>query len=231
MARPGTARTAGRPRGGTDDTRQALVDAAVVALREDGFAGASARSIARRAGCNQSLVFYHFGTVVDLLLAALDQVSAVRMARYRDAVASAGDLPGLVAAARTVFQEDLDAGHVAVLAEMVAGASSTPGLGAEIAVRLAPWRDFAADAVRRAVAGGPVASLLPADEASHAVVALYLGLEMLAHLDGDRSAALALFDRAAAVAPLVAMVAGTGPTKSTTRPTGRATARAGGAGA
>jgi AcrR family transcriptional regulator len=37
-----------------------------------GFAGASAREIARRADCNQALVFYHFGSVTELLLAGLD---------------------------------------------------------------------------------------------------------------------------------------------------------------
>jgi hypothetical protein len=45
----------------------------------------------------------------------------------------------------------------------------------------------------------PVAQLLPSEEAAHAVVAGILGLEMLASLDGDRAAALALFDRALVV--------------------------------
>src|SRR3954463_3613559 len=50
-------------------TRRALVDAAVESLRFDGFAGASARAIAARAGVNPGLIFYHFGSVADLLLA------------------------------------------------------------------------------------------------------------------------------------------------------------------
>ena len=37
-----------------------------------------------------------------------------------------------------------------------------------------------------------------------AVVALYLGLEMLSHLDGDRQPALALFGHAAQIAGLFA---------------------------
>ncbi|MGH9093399.1 MAG: hypothetical protein ACRDZR_18760, partial [Acidimicrobiales bacterium] len=50
-------------------------------------------------------------------------------------------------------------------------------------------------AVRGSFADTPFAQLLSPDEAAHAVVALYLGLEMLAHLDGDRTLALALFER------------------------------------
>ena len=36
--------------------------------------------------------------------------------------------------------------------------------------------------------GSPLATLVEPEVAAHAVVALYLGLEMLAHLDGDRTA-------------------------------------------
>jgi AcrR family transcriptional regulator len=185
------------------DTRAALIEAAIAALRESGFAGASARRIAQRAGCNQALVFYHFGSVNDLLIAALEEVSARRMAAYRDLLDRSGTLAELIACARGVFEADLDAGHVTVLTEMISGAQSVPGLGERVAAVLAPWRDFAAQAVRGVLAASPVASLLPADEAAHAVVAGLLGLEMLANLDGDRAAALALFDRAQAVADVL----------------------------
>lgn len=195
------------------DTRALLIGAAADALREDGFAAASARRIAERAGCNQALVFYHFGSVHDLLLAALEDVSAQRMAAYRGLLTRTGTLTELIDSARTVFEADLDAGHVRVLTEMIGGASSVPGLGERVAAVLAPWREFAAAAVRDVLAPSPVAGLLPASEAAHAVVAGLLGLELLASLDGDTAAALALFDRARAIGdaldrlrPLVAML-------------------------
>lgn len=195
------------------DTRAALIEAAIAVLRESGFASASARRIAQRAGCNQALVFYHFGSVNDLLVVALEEVSARRLAAYRELLDQTGTLADLIAAARTVFEADLDAGHVTVLTEMISGAQSVPGLGERVAACLAPWRDFAATAVRGVLAASPVAQLLPAEEAAHAVVAGILGLEMLASLDGDRAAALALFDRARVVGdaldrlrPLVALL-------------------------
>ena len=189
-------------------TQAALIAGAIEALREVGFAGASAREIAGRADCNQALVFYHFGSVNDLLLAALDDVSARRLAAYTDIVERATTITELIDSARTIFSEDLDAGHVAVLVEMVTGAQSSPGLGEQVAARLAPWRDFAEVAVGRALAGSPVAMVLPAREIAHAVVAGFLGLELLASLDGDRAAALALFDRARLVAGLLDLTGG-----------------------
>ncbi len=172
-------------------------------MKEEGFAGASARAIARRAGCNQGLVFYHFGSVANLLLAALDEVSETRRVHYQAAVDEADGMGELVDAAQAIFEEDLDAGHIAVLAEMIAGSSATPGLAVEVAARIDPWRSFTADALRRVLEGSPLASVVEPDVAAHAVVALYLGLEMLAQLDGDRSSAIALFDRARTLAGLV----------------------------
>ena len=209
MAKSGTKAAVGRPgTAGTQETRDALIRGAIDALKEQGFAGASAREIARRAGCNQGLVFYHFGSVTNLLLAALDDVSATRHTHYQAVVDRAEGLAELVDVAEAVFEEDLDAGHIAVLAEMIAGASATPGLAPEVAARIAPWRQFAADALGGVLSETPFAAVVEPDLAAHAVVALYLGLEMLAHLDGDRTAALALFAGARQLAALVQMLMG-----------------------
>lgn len=180
----------------SEATRQALVDAAIESLRFDGFSGASARAIATRAGSNQGLVFYHFGSVADLLLAALEEVSARRLGRYSAAVEAAGSPAELVQVAAEIFREDLDEGYVTVLVEMIAGASSSPALGEQVAARIAPWHRFAQDAIEKLVAGSPLASMVPVGDAAYAVVALYLGLEMLSHLDGDRAHALELFAQA-----------------------------------
>jgi AcrR family transcriptional regulator len=201
-ADPGQSRSA--------DTRAALVLAAIGALREVGFSRASAREIARRAGCNQALVFYHYGSVTGLLLAALDEVSERRLATYRGLVGRADSLTKLVESARAIFEEDLAAGHVSVLIEMITAAQSVAGLGDQVAARLAPWRDLAESAVREALAGSPLAALLPAREVAHAIVAGFLGLELLANLDRDASGALALFDRARMLASLLDLTGGLG---------------------
>ena len=185
------------------DTRAVLIAAAIDTLREAGFAGASARRIAKRAGCNQALIFYHFGSVPDLLVAALEDISARRMAAYRGLLDHTGSLAELVDAAREIVLTDLDEGHVTVLVEMISGAHSVPGLGERIAACLAPWREFAETAMRDVLATSPAASLVPAEQAAHAVVAGILGLELLTSLDGDRASALALFDRARALAVLL----------------------------
>src|ERR1700691_159879 len=208
MAKSGTSSSVlGRDSSRSAGTRAKLVEAAIETLHAEGVAGSSARAIAERAGVNQGLIFYHFDSVANLLLAALDSVSVRRMEHYGAAVGQVGSPTELVDVATDIFREDLDAGHVAVLTEMIAGASSTPGLGAEVAARLGPWVAFAERAVATSIGGTPLDAILPAGDVAYAIVALYLGLEMLTHLDGDRSRALGLFAHARNLAGLLEALA------------------------
>jgi len=196
-------------------TRHQLVHAAIETHKDHGYAGASARVIADRAGVNQALIFYHFNSVTGLLLAALDSVSALRLARYSAAVEGVGSAKELVDAASAIFREDMDAGHVAVLVAMIAGAATTPGLGEEVARRIGPWTGFVRDAIAGTLADSLFGSLVPAESIGFAVVSLYLGMEMLTHLDGDTAPATALFDQALLLAALVGAL-GSDPSGSAT---------------
>jgi len=213
MAKSGTPSNVAE-RGGSRSagTRGLLVDAAVETLKAEGYAGASARAIAERAGSNQGLIFYHFGSVANLLLAALDSVSSARLEQYGESVGGVGTPSELVDAATDIFRADLDAGYITVLVEMIAGASSTPGLGAEVAARIGPWKEFARAAVEHSLGGSPLGQVLPSEDVAYAIVALYLGLEMLGHLDGDRGPALALFAHAKQLAQLFEAMAGASAT-------------------
>jgi hypothetical protein len=61
--------------------------------------------------------------------------------------------------------------------------------------------------IRRVLAGSPFASLVDARAAAGAVLAMYVGIDLLNHLDVDRSLATDLFDSgerlATAFAPLL----------------------------
>jgi AcrR family transcriptional regulator len=197
------------------ETRARIVEAAVETLKREGFGGASARAIARTGGFNQALVFYHFGSVSDLLLAALDETSARRMARYREVVDDADSLQELVAAASEVYREDLASGHIKVLAEMIAGASSMPELGPEIVRRIEPWIDFARDAVARVSATLPIPMPVSPEDAAFGIVALYLGIELLTHLEGDGARSDRLFELASRLAATAGLLFGTPPASGT----------------
>jgi AcrR family transcriptional regulator len=184
MGRSGASRQL-RKTDSSRDTRASLIRATIAVLREYGHAGASARTIAARAGCNQALVFYYFGSVAELLLAALDDVSSERFDRYSSVVDAAVTPEEFLEAAGVIFREDLEAGYVRVLVETVAAASSIPGFGAEVLKRIKPWEKFAQRTMARLFEGSALQPIVSSDLGGHVVAALFLGLEMLAHLDAQ----------------------------------------------
>ncbi len=176
--------------------------AALSALAEDGFAATSARAIARRGGFAPGVIYYHFQDLEHLLLAALEWTSEMRLARYREELTGASSASELLRRLRALYAEDLAGGHVAAVQELVSGAASNPRLGPAIVERLRPWLELAEEVARRFLAGTPLEPVLPAREVGLAVVALYLGLETLTHLDRERSGAEALFAAATPAAVL-----------------------------
>ncbi|MFD0383877.1 TetR/AcrR family transcriptional regulator [Streptomyces stramineus] len=138
----------------TVDTKERLISAAGTVLRTQGYNKSSARTIAKEAGVNSALVFYHFGGVDPLLFAALDQSSAERMAVLTEAVADCRTLEDLVVAGTRVYRHDLDAGHLTLFAELVAAAVAKPELREEIRTRAEPWMAFIEATLERVI-GAP----------------------------------------------------------------------------
>ncbi|MFG3436074.1 TetR/AcrR family transcriptional regulator [Nonomuraea sp. NPDC047897] len=183
------------------ETRERLIEAAAETLRTEGYAGTSARTIARAAGVNSALVFYHFGGVDPLLLAALDRSSEQRMATYRQAVAGARTLEELVAVATEIYRADLEGGHITLFSELVGAGIARPELRAEIVKRSEPWIDFVEQTLDRVIGGSPLAKLLPPRDLAYAAITYYLGVNLFTHLDADRSRTEALFTLAERLAP------------------------------
>ncbi|MCA1727521.1 MAG: TetR family transcriptional regulator, partial [Actinobacteria bacterium] len=102
------------------ETRERILEATLETIREEGFADASARAIARRGGFNQALIFYHFGSLANLLVEAFARTSEEQVERYRAAAEGVSSLTGLVEIARRLHQEDAAEGHVAVVTQLMA---------------------------------------------------------------------------------------------------------------
>jgi AcrR family transcriptional regulator len=184
-------------------TKTQIAQAALEALRSEGFAGATSRAIARIGGFNQALIFYHYGSLENLLLAALDLTSAERMARYRAAVDGAETVEELIEVARQIYREDRESGHVAVVSQMVAGSLARPELAKGMVERIEPWVQFCEHAIRKVLVGSPLEDVLPIRELAYGLVSFYLGANLITHLD-DETQIDALFARVEALAPGVA---------------------------
>jgi AcrR family transcriptional regulator len=198
-----TARSDGDIEEGLSGTKARIAEAALETLKARGFAGATAREIARTGGFNQALVFYHFGSVHNVLLAALELVSNRRMHAYQPAFENARTVSELARLARDIYTEDLENGYVTVLGEMVSGGVSDPRLGREVVARLEPWLGMVERKIRALLIGSVFESMVPPRDLAFAIIALYLGIDMLSHLDGDRTRAESLLDLGVGYAPVV----------------------------
>ena len=187
---------------GLSGTKLQIVEAALEALKTKGFAGASARAIAREGDFNQALIFYHFGSVRTLLLAALDLISDRRMNDYGPAFEAARTAPELARLARTIYDDDLERGNITALGEMVGGGVSDAALGAEVTARIEPWIGMVERKLEELLAGSPLRSFGSPRDLAFGIVAAYFGVDMLSHLQRDRSRAESLLDLATRLAAL-----------------------------
>lgn len=171
-----------------------MVDAALRTLIEEGYAGTSARAIAARGRFNPALIFYHYGSIDDLLLAALDKSSAERFERYRTAMSRPGTPDELVRRASELFREDVEGGHVTAVTELIGASLSKPQLRTELVARMHPWLELTEQVLDRVLADSPLNALAPAAQlAAFAIVSGYLGLNMLSRLMPDLSQTERLF--------------------------------------
>ncbi len=203
---PGVGTDAGAPGVGTDaagsaGTRARILEATLVTLRRAGVVGTSARAIARTGGFNQALIFYHFGSVQELLVAAVAELSTRRMARYRQRLAPVRSLGELVTVGAACHAEDADAENLRVLAQMLAGSSASADLTARLKPIFDPWVDLVEEVVEGVLARSGLEGSLPARDLALGVVAMFMGLELLGPLYDTAPTAERLFDTAGRAAP------------------------------
>ncbi len=195
----------GRKRGrgaDPDQTRAELVQAAFDSLRHDGISSTTARSIAHRAGCNQAAIYYHFGGIDPLLLAALERSSDARLERYRDELGDTTDLTELITAIEGLYAEDRASGHMAVLTELAGGIASNPDLRDGIDLATRPWLEFVEERIRLASADLPFGHLIPAEDVADLIFSIVVGLELRSRVDGRTDRADRLFRLATVAASL-----------------------------
>lgn len=193
----------------SEDTRTKLLAGALTTLTEQGIAKTSARAIAAAAGVNQALVFYHFGTVDDLLAAACRHAAEQRVAHHRERLNQVRTLSELLQAARELHATERDAGQVAVLGQLLAGAQTQPRLAAATAAGLALWTEEIEQVLGRVLTGTPLAEFVDVAGLAKAASAAFVGLELYEGVDAaGAERALAALDQ---LAGLVAALEGLGP--------------------
>ena len=192
-----------------DDTKTRIVEATIETIRAEGITGTSARAIARTGGFNQALIFYHFGTIEDTLIAAMHHLSLSRIEQYRDRLEGVTSLQELAAIARDLHQGDRDSGNLTTLTQLMAGALGNDELSKRLRDTFEPWMVFVRDMVSRIVADTPFNELVDVEDVAFGISAMFIGIELLSDLDPER-ASDSLFDTMEMMAGAVELLLGAG---------------------
>jgi AcrR family transcriptional regulator len=192
-----------------DSTPARLRRAAHDVVCEAGLVGTSARAIAHRAQVNQALVFYHFGTVSELLAAASDAAIAASIDHYRAAFDGAGSLDELVTVARSMQERERTIGNVNYMAQLLSGAQSDPVLARAAGSAVAAWSAEVQRVLDRIVGDGPLAGLVDPRGLAHLISAGFIGIELYDVADHD--GATAAVDTLEAIGRLVDVLDDLGP--------------------
>jgi len=186
------------------DTRDRLVDGALEAMRVHGIAGVSARTIAAAAGVNQALVFYHFGSVDDLLAHAGRVATERRLDEYRSRLGAVNSLGELLELGRELHETEREQGNVAVLAQLLAAAQAEGRLAGSTGETLRLWVREIEAVLARLLAGSPIAELADPAGLAPAVSAAFIGLELYEGVDPEGTErALVALERLAVLVEVV----------------------------
>jgi AcrR family transcriptional regulator len=166
-----------------DQTRAVLLEAAVGTLREDGLAGLSARHVATRAGVNQALIFYHFGSLMQLVDTACRAAVDASIHDYREQFATAGTFGELLGVGRELHRRERARGNVAMMAQLMSGAQRNEQLAATARYCLARWNDELEAVVTRLLQRSALAGLLDPAGLTRVITSGFLGLELYEGVD------------------------------------------------
>ncbi|MGW2794954.1 TetR/AcrR family transcriptional regulator [Streptomyces sp. NPDC001251] len=168
-----------------ESTRLKLLDGALRTVVEQGIAKTSARSIATTAGVNQGLIFYHFGSVDELLAAACIHGAEQRVSHYRERLAALNSLTELVDFARAVHVEERASGQVTVLGHLLAAGQTSPALAAATAGGLALWIEELETVLTRLLGATPLAAFTDPAGLARAAAASFVGIELYEGVDPE----------------------------------------------
>ena len=165
------------------DTRTALVEATVAVLASQGFSATSARAVAERAEVAPGGVFYHFGSMDELLAEVFTTCLDRRIARLRAAVEVPPDQ--LAAAFTGAVRDEFAHPESRALLELVVGAIDSPVLGARVREGLAASFAFTREVVDRLVGDSPLAAALPLDLVAQVAASAFFGLAVMELVGAD----------------------------------------------
>ncbi|MBL6940420.1 MAG: TetR/AcrR family transcriptional regulator [Alphaproteobacteria bacterium] len=176
----------GRPVGDREARRAELLDAAMSVIAQEGFAEASLRKVAERAGCTTGAVTYYFANREEMMAAVIESQFDVF-----DAMLRAGESDGRIDV-RAGLKRWLDwlssdeKGEWVANFQLLSLARHEPALAAVYKRRYAAYRDVFAAMIARGQRQGTIRRDIPAELLADQISAMGDGWMMLFPIEPER---------------------------------------------
>jgi AcrR family transcriptional regulator len=183
-----------------DVTRQRLLSASASLIVERGWSGVTTRTVAERAGVNQALVHYHFGSIDDLRREAVMSRLLPAIQGLADELLDERPLPESIHRVMQVIDHfDLQTEIGVLMAEALLQATRDPSVAEAMGGVLGSWSEMLGPRLVVAQERGVVRADIPAERLTPLLAAFLDGLLIQRMADPD-------FDSAAAAETLIALL-------------------------
>lgn len=169
----------------SEETRVALMDAAVRLTATAGTKALTARGIASEAGVNQALVYYHFQGVDGLVHEAYERATLAMIAEFSDDLEGVTSFEGLYAVGARLAGRAAEDGSAALLSHVVAAAHHDEAMAVMLSTSMGHWRGAVGAAVRRILDSRGVAGAVDVEGLTSSLAASTVGMLTLGAVPGQ----------------------------------------------
>jgi AcrR family transcriptional regulator len=160
----------------SQETRAALMDAAVRLTATSGTKALTARGIAGEAGVNQALVYYHFQGIEGLLKEAYERATLAMIEEFSADLDGVNTFEGLYAVGAKLAERAAEDGSASLLSSVIAAAHTDEQMADMLRASMDHWRAAISATVRRILDARGLAGAVDIDAMTSSLAASTIGM-------------------------------------------------------
>ena len=169
----------------SEETKVALMEAAVRLTSRVGTKGLTARGIASEAGVNQALVYYHFEGVDGLVHDAYERATLEMIAAYTHDLESVKSFEELYRVGAKMAEGAREDGSAALLSHVIAAAFNDEAMATMLRENMVRWHDAVATSIRTILQQRGLAGAIDSDALTASLTASTIGMLTMGSVPGQ----------------------------------------------
>lgn len=169
----------------SEETKVALMEAAVRLTATAGAKALTARGIAIEAGVNQALVYYHFDGVDGLLHSAYERATLAMISDYTGDLTSVTSFQELYQVGATMAEKARTDGSAALLSTIIAAAHTNEAMAQMLHDNMARWNESVSSAIGRILALRRLDGAMDVEALTASLTASTIGMMTLGSVPGQ----------------------------------------------